>query len=45
MLYRTIKTLIDLGRTHGLAEKLDVLYTLGRLSSAEYAELTAILAG
>lgn len=43
MLYRTIKKLIQTGKTEGLAEKLDVYYALGRLTEAEYTELMALL--
>lgn len=45
MLYRTLKRLIELGRTEGLAEKLDVFYAADKLSEAEYSELTAMLGG
>lgn len=43
MLYRTLKRLIELGRTEGLAEKLDIFYATGKLSEAEYTELTGML--
>ena len=43
MLYRTLKRLIELGRTEGLAEKLDVFYAVGKLSEAEYTELPGLL--
>ena len=43
MLYRTLKRLIELGRTEGLAEKLDVFYAADKLSEAEYTELTGLL--
>lgn len=43
MLYRTITRLIELGRIDGLAEKLDVFYAVGKLSEAEYTELTGLL--
>lgn len=43
MLYRTLKRLIELGRIDGLAEKLDVFYAVGKLSEAEYTELTGLL--
>lgn len=45
MLYRTLKRLIELGRTEGLAEKLDIFYATGKLSEAEYTELTGLLEG
>lgn len=43
MLYRTIKRLIELGNTQGLAEKLDVFYAVGKLTESEYTELTDLL--
>ena len=43
MLYRTLKRLIELGRTDGLAEKLDIFYATGKISEAEYTELTGLL--
>ena len=43
MLYRTLKRLIELGRTEGLAEKLDVFYAADKLSEAEYTELTGLM--
>lgn len=39
MLYRTIERLIDLGRTEGLREKIDIFYVAGRLSENEYNRL------
>lgn len=39
MLYRTIKRLIELGRTDGLEEKIAVFYATGKLTEAEYREL------
>lgn len=43
MLYRTLKRLIELGRTEGLEDKLDVFYAVGKLSEAEYTELTGLM--
>ncbi len=43
MLYRTLKRLIELGRTEGLAEKLDVFYATGKLTEAQYTELSGML--
>lgn len=43
MLYRTIKRLIELGKTEGLADKIDVLYVAGKLTETEYNELTGML--
>ena len=44
MLYRICKRLIERGQTTGLAEKIDVFYALGRITEAEYKELTELLA-
>lgn len=44
MLYRTRKRLIERGQTAGLAEKIDVFYALGRITEAEYKELSELLA-
>ena len=44
MLYRVIKRMIEKGQTDGLAEKIDVFFAAGKLSEAEYNELTAMLA-
>lgn len=44
MLYRICKRLIERGQTDGLADKLDVFYALGRITEAEYKELTQLLA-
>lgn len=43
MLYRTLKRMIERGQTAGLAEKLDVFYAMGRITDAEYKELTELL--
>ncbi len=43
MLYNTLKMLIACGRTDGLHVKLDTLYTLGRLTDAQYIELAGML--
>lgn len=43
MLYRTISRLIDLGRTEGLREKIDVFYAAGSLTEDEYNTLVAKL--
>lgn len=43
MLYRTLKRLIELGRTDGLIEKIDVFYAAGKLTETEYNELTGML--
>lgn len=43
MLYRTIKRLIELGGAEGLGEKIDIFFAVGKLTEAEYNELTAML--
>lgn len=43
MLYRVLKRMIERGQTEGMAEKLDVFYATGKLTEAEYTELTAML--
>lgn len=43
MLYRTLKRLIELGKTDGLAEKIDIFFASSKLTEAEYNELTALL--
>ena len=44
MLYRTLKRMIERGQTNDLAEKLDIFYATGRITEAEYKELTELLA-
>lgn len=43
MLYRVIKRMIEKGQTEELAEKIDVFFATGKLTEAEYNELTAML--
>ena len=43
MLYRICKRMIERGQTEGLADKLDVFYATGRITQAEYTELTELL--
>ena len=43
MLYRVLKRMIERGQMEGLAEKLDVFYAAGKLTEAQYTELTALL--
>lgn len=43
MLFRIIKRLIEKGVTDGLDEKVDVFYTLGKLTPDEYSELIGLL--
>ena len=44
MLYRTLKRMIERGQAANLTEKLDVFYAMGRITEAEYKELTELLA-
>ena len=39
MLYRTLKRLINLGKTEGLEERIDVFFAVGKLTEEEYKEL------
>ena len=43
MLYRVLKRMVERGQTEGLAEKLDVFYAAGKLTEAQYTELSALL--
>lgn len=43
MLYRTLKRLIEMGKTEGLEEKIDVFYAVGKLTESEYNELTRLI--
>lgn len=43
MTYKLCKRLIALGRTDGLADKLDVYFAAGRLTAEEYEELMGML--
>ena len=43
MLYRVLKRMIERGQTDGLAEKIDIFYAAGKLTEAEYTELTGML--
>lgn len=43
MLYRTLKRMIEKGRTEGMVEKLDFFYAADKLTKEEYDELTAML--
>lgn len=45
MLYRTLKRLIERGNTDGLEEKIDIFFAAGKLTEAEYTELTGLLTG
>lgn len=43
MLYRTLKRMIERGQTDGLEDKLDIFFTAGKLTEAEYNELLGLL--
>ena len=43
MLYRTLKRLIELGRTDGLEEKIDIFFAAGKLTEDQYNELVELL--
>lgn len=45
MIYKVVKRLIALGRTDGLAEKVDVYFLSGRITREEYQELMNLLEG
>lgn len=42
-MYEIAKRLIELGKTDGLAKRIDLLYTLGKLTDDEYKELIEML--
>ena len=44
MLYRTLKRMIERNQIEGLAERIDIFYAAGKLTTDEYNELTALLA-
>ena len=43
MLYRTLKRMIERGQTNGLEDKLDIFFSAGKLTEAEYNELLGML--
>ena len=43
MLYRMLRKLIAIGRTDGLAEKIDCFFAAGRITEEEYNELMEML--
>lgn len=43
MLFRTLKRLIELGRTDGLEDKIDRFYAASKLTEMEYNELMNML--
>lgn len=42
-MYEIAKRLIELRKTDGLAKRIDLLYTLGKLTDDEYKELVELL--
>ena len=45
MIYQLCKRLIQMGKTEGLAEKIDVYYLANRITREEYEELMGLLGG
>lgn len=45
MLYRTLRRLIEMGKTEGIAEKIDIFFAAGKLTESEYSELTELIDG
>lgn len=43
MLYRVLKRLIDLGKTEGLEERIDVFFAAGKITEDQYNELIGLL--
>lgn len=43
MLYRVLKRLIELGKTEGLEERIDVFFATGKLTEDQYNELIEML--
>lgn len=43
MLYRVLKRLIELGKTEGLEERIDVFFAAGKLTEDQYNELIELL--
>lgn len=43
MLYRVLKRMIERGQIDGMSEKLDVFYATGKITEAQYTELTQML--
>lgn len=43
MLYRVLKRLIELGKTEGLEERIDVFFATGKLTEDQYNELIELL--
>lgn len=40
MLFRTLKRMIELGNTDGLADKIDIFFAADKLTEEEYRTLT-----
>ena len=45
MLYRMLKRLIELGKTEGLEERIDVFFAAGKITEDQYNELMESLRG
>ena len=43
MLYRMLKRLIELGKTEGLEERIDVFFAAGKITAEQYNELIELL--
>lgn len=43
MLYRVLKRLIELGKTEGLEERIDVFFATGKITADQYNELIELL--
>ena len=43
MTYQLFIKLIESGKTYGLQERADVMYTLGRLTDEQYTEISELL--
>ncbi len=43
MLYRMLKRLIELGKTEGLEERIDVFFAAGKITEEQYNELIEVL--
>lgn len=43
MLYRMLKRLIELGRTEGLEERIDVFFAAGKITEDQYNALNELL--
>lgn len=43
MLYRVLKRLIELGKTEGLEERIDVFFAAGKITEDQYNELIEML--